>query len=160
MVQAVYPGSFDPLHNGHVDIIRRASRIYDRVTVAALNNPLKASQTFGLEQRLTIIEDTVSDLDNVEVELFEGLLVRYVETLGAQVIIKGLRSGTDFDYELQMAHLNRHIGNAIDTAFMMTAAQWSYVSSTRVKELARYGADVSGLVPAASLRALQGVKSD
>ncbi|CAN5847981.1 pantetheine-phosphate adenylyltransferase [soil metagenome] len=155
MVHAVYPGSFDPLHNGHADIIRRASSIYDRLTVAVLNNPMKDSKTFTVDERLAILEDVVRDMPNVNTEKFEGLLANYMEQLGARVIVKGLRAISDFEYELQMAHLNRQLNASLETTFIMTATRWSYVSSTRIKELAKYGADVKKLVPRATLKALQ-----
>ena len=156
MVHAVYPGSFDPLHNGHLDVVERISKIYDQVTVAVLDNPLKNTKTFTIDERLAIIKASTKNLENVRAEKFEGLLVNYVRSKEAQIVVKGLRSVFDFDYELQMAHLNRHVSGDIDTSFMMTSAHWSYVSSTRVKELATYGADISELVPPATLKALKG----
>ncbi len=155
MVHAVYPGSFDPLHNGHADIIRRASSIYDRLTVAVLHNPLKDAHLFNIDERLAILEDVIRDMPNVQADKFAGLLASYMDTVGARVIVKGLRAISDFEYELQMAHLNRQLNANIETTFIMTATRWSYVSSTRVKELAKYGADVKKLVPRATLRALQ-----
>lgn len=155
MVHAVYPGSFDPLHNGHLDVIERISKIYDKVTVAVLDNPLKNTKTFNIDERLTIIKSSIEGLENVRAEKFEGLLVSYVKSLNAQIVVKGLRSVFDFDYELQMAHLNRHVSGDIDTSFMMTSAHWSYVSSTRVKELITLGADISELVPPTTLEALK-----
>lgn len=157
MIHAVYPGSFDPLHNGHVDIIKRASRIFDHVTVAVLNNPLKDNKLFTIEERLDIIKATTRNMDNVSSEKFEGLLADYMRQLGANVIVKGLRAISDFEYELQMAHLNRQLNANVETTFIMTATRWSYVSSTRVKEIARYGAEVKKLVPKASLDALKKV---
>jgi pantetheine-phosphate adenylyltransferase len=154
MIHAVYPGSFDPLHNGHADLIQRAARIYDRLTVAVLNNPLKNDRAFSIEDRLAVIEETVGDMDNVSAERFEGLLADYMRRREANVIVKGLRAISDFEYELQMAHLNRQLNPDVETTFIMTATRWSYVSSTRVKELARYGADVAKLVPPATLRLL------
>lgn len=154
MVHAVYPGSFDPIHNGHLDIIRRASSIYDRLTVSVLNNPLKSNKLFTIEERVAIIRETVRDIPNVSVAKFEGLLVDYMHEVEARVIVKSLRAISDFEYELQMAHLNRQLNPNVETTFIMTATRWSYVSSTRVKEIAKYGADVSKLVPKASLEAL------
>ncbi len=155
MIHAVYPGSFDPMHNGHADVVRRASRIYDKLTVAVLDNPSKRDPLFTTDERIAILRETTADMANVTVDRFEGLLAEYMRTLGAAVIVKGLRAISDFEYELQMAHLNRNLNPDVETTFIMTATRWSYVSSTRVKELARYGADVSRLVPPATLRRLE-----
>ncbi len=156
MVHAVYPGSFDPLHNGHVDVIRRAGRIFEHLTVAVANNPHKSSQLFSVEERVSIIEEVIKDLPGVYVDSFDGLLADYMKQKRATVIVKGLRAISDFEYELQMAHLNRQLNPNVETTFIMTATRWSYVSSTRVKEIARFGADVSKLVPRVTLRMLQG----
>ncbi len=150
MIHAVYPGSFDPLHNGHVDVIRRAARIYDRLTVAVLDNPGKRDRMFDTEERLEILRETTEGMSKVDVASFDGLLAEYMRELGADVIVKGLRAISDFEYELQMAHLNRQLNPRAETTFVMTATRWSYLSSTRVKEIARYGADVSKLVPKAT----------
>ncbi len=155
MVHAVYPGSFDPLHNGHVDIIRRAARIYERLTIAVLHNPLKDGHLFSAAERVDIIRETIKDMPGIDVDAFDGLLADYLRRLEATVIVKGLRAISDFEYELQMAHLNRQLNPEVETTFIMTATRWSYVSSTRVKEIARYGADVSKLVPRPTLRRLQ-----
>ncbi len=155
MIHAVYPGSFDPIHNGHVDVIRRAARIYDRLTVAVADNPLKPDASFSIGERLEILTEVIHGLPNVQAERFEGLLAEYMRQAEANVIVKGLRAISDFEVELQMAHLNRQLNPEVETTFVMTATRWSYVSSTRVKELVRYGADVSKLVPAATLRRLE-----
>ena len=154
MVHAVYPGSFDPLHNGHLDIIYRASKIYDHLTVAVLNNSLK-KQLFSIEERLTLVQAATKDMSNVSTDQFEGLLANYLTQKKANVIVRGLRAISDFEYELQMAHLNRQLNSEAETTFIMTAARWSFLSSTNIKELAYYSGDVSKLVPNATLEALK-----
>lgn len=155
----VYPGSFDPLHNGHFDVITRASKLFDRVTVAVLENPSKRSSwLFTPEERVKIIQETAKlyKLNNVNADTFKGLLVDYMKQHGSKVIVKGLRAVSDYESELQMAHLNRQYGNHPETLFIMAATRWSYVSSTMVKEIARYGGDVSKLVPPPTTEALKG----
>lgn len=154
MKRAVYPGSFDPLHNGHLDIIRRGSRICDRLTVAVLDNPLKSSKLFAPEVRVQLIREATADLKNVEVETFSGLLTDYARANEIHIIVKSLRNAPDFEYEAQMAQLNRTLYPDAETLFLLAAPEWSFVSSTRVRELTGLGADVSGLVPAATLNAL------
>lgn len=154
MVHAVYPGSFDPMHNGHVDVIRRANRLFERLTVAVIHNPLKTNGLFDLEERVAIARETVAGMERVEVATFDGLLVAFMREVRANVIVKGLRAISDFEYELQMAHLNRQMNPEVETLFVMTATRWSYVSSTRVREIAMLGADVTKLVPPATLRRL------
>lgn len=156
-MHVVYPGSFDPLHNGHLDVIRRASRLFERVTVAVLENPSKrGQQLFSAEERVHIIRDAVAqaNLSNVQVHTFQGLLVDFLKSLEAKVIVKGLRAVSDYEYELQMAHLNRQYPPHPETLFIMAATRWSFISSTMVKEIARYGGDVSEMVPPATLEAL------
>ncbi|MGH2678311.1 MAG: pantetheine-phosphate adenylyltransferase [Actinomycetota bacterium] len=142
---ALCPGTYDPVTNGHLDIVRRAASLFDRVVMAVIENPAKAT-LFEVEERVTMLRDTVGDLDGVEVDSFSGLLVDYARQKGAGVIVKGLRAVSDFDYELQMAQMNRHLAE-VETVFVPTSAKWSYLSSSLVKEVARYGGDVSGLVP-------------
>jgi pantetheine-phosphate adenylyltransferase len=139
--------------NGHLDIVRRAASLFDRVVMAVIENPAKAP-LFEVEERVTMLRDAVGDLDGVEVDSFSGLLVDYARTKGAGMIVKGLRAVSDFDYELQMAQMNRHLAE-VETVFVPTSAKWSYLSSSLVKEVARYGGDVSGLVPEQVVRRLK-----
>jgi pantetheine-phosphate adenylyltransferase len=142
---AVCPGTFDPVTYGHLDIIERASRVFERLVVAVLDNPRK-DPLFTVEERLGILKEATSHLDNVELDSFEGLLVEYAKGLGVDVIAKGLRAVSDFDYELQMAQMNARL-TGVETFFMHTSPKWSYLSSSLVKEVAQYGGDVTGLVP-------------
>jgi pantetheine-phosphate adenylyltransferase len=143
---AVCPGSFDPLTMGHVDIIERASRLFDQVIVAVLVNMEKAP-LFSIEERVDIIRDVFADRPNVSADTFEGLLVEYVQARGASVIIRGLRAVSDFEYEFQMALMNRHQAPGIETTFMMPAEQYTYISSRLIKEVFALGGRVHGLVP-------------
>jgi pantetheine-phosphate adenylyltransferase len=143
-VTALCPGTFDPVTNGHLDIVRRAARLFDRVVVAVLENPSK-DPLFPVGERVEMLREATDGLGNVEVDSFSGLLVDYARATGAGVIVKGLRA-TDFDYELQMAQMNRHLSE-VDTCFVATSPEWSYLSSSLVKEVARFGGDVSELVP-------------
>lgn len=143
---AVYPGSFDPITNGHLDIIERASRIFDKVVVGVLNNKNK-NPRFTADERVMLIEKVTADLENVQVASFDGLLVDFARTYGANVIIKGLRTVNDFEYEFQMALLNKTLDNECETMFMMTNSKYSYISSSMVNELASYKGDLAGLVP-------------
>jgi pantetheine-phosphate adenylyltransferase len=145
-VTALCPGTFDPVTNGHVDIIERAAQQFDRVVVAALENPGK-QPLFGVEERVAMLKEATADLRGVEIAAFSGLLVEYAKRIGAKAIVKGLRAVTDFEYEIQMAQMNRRLGG-VETFFMTTAPTWSYLSSSLVREVARFGGDVSGLVPA------------
>lgn len=144
---AVYPGSFDPITNGHRDIIERASRVFDKVVVGVLRNKSKKPK-FSAEERVSLIQLVTGHLDNVEVAAFDGLLVDFAKAHGASVIIKGLRTVNDFEYEFQMALLNKALDSECETMFMMTNSQYSYISSSMVNELAGYKGDLSGLVPA------------
>jgi pantetheine-phosphate adenylyltransferase len=142
---ALCPGMFDPVTNGHLDIVKRASRLFERVVVAVVENPAK-EPLFAPEERVTMLKEATSDLANVEVESFSGLLVDYAARRDAKIIVKGLRAVSDFDYELQMAQMNNHLAG-VETCFVPTSPKWSYLSSSLVKEIAGYGADVRGLVP-------------
>ena len=150
---ALCPGTYDPVTNGHLDIVRRAAGRFDRVVMAVIENPEKAP-LFEVAERVEMLREAVVDLDNVEVDSFTGLLVDYARAKGAGVIVKGLRAVSDFDYELQMAQMNRHLAE-VETFFVPTSAKWSYLSSSLVKEVARYGGDVSSLVPEHVLRRLK-----
>lgn len=143
---ALYPGSFDPLTNGHVDIIRRGARLFDRIIVAVLVNPEK-SPLFTAAERVEIAREALADLSNVEVDTFDGLLVDYARRRRASVIVRGLRAVSDFEYELQMALMNRRLNPDVETVFMMPAEPYTYVSSRLVKEVVALGGSVEGLVP-------------
>ena len=143
---AVYPGSFDPLTNGHLDVIRRASKVFDRLIVAVLTNSVK-NPSFSAQERMEMIESAARDLENVEVCTFSGLLVELCRQKGARMIVKGLRVVSDFEYEFQMALTNRLLDDEIDTLFLTPKADNMYLSSSIVKEIARYGGDISKLVP-------------
>ena len=143
---AVCPGTFDPVTNGHLDIISRAAGSFDAVVVAVLENPSKAA-LFSTEERVAMLKEAVSDLANVEVDSFSGLLVDFAARREVRIVVKGLRAVTDFDVELQMAQMNRTM-SGLETFFVATSPQWSYLSSSLIKEVARFGGDVSGLVPA------------
>jgi pantetheine-phosphate adenylyltransferase len=143
---AVYPGSFDPLTNGHVDIISRGARLFDRIVVSILVNAEKLP-LFSMDERVEIAREVFKTLPNVEVDTFDGLLVDYVERRGAQVIVRGLRAVSDFEFEFQMALMNRRLRPAIETVFMMPAEQYSYISSRLIKEVFALGGRVHGLVP-------------
>jgi pantetheine-phosphate adenylyltransferase len=151
---AVYPGTFDPVTNGHLDIITRGGRLFDRIIVAILRNPDK-EPLFPLEERLAILRTVVGRIPNAGVESFDGLLVDYARARGAQAIVRGLRALSDFEYEYQMALMNRRLGPDIEMVYMMPSEAYSYVSSRLVKEVARLGGDVSGLVPREVVEALQ-----
>ncbi|HWC31830.1 MAG TPA: pantetheine-phosphate adenylyltransferase [Actinomycetota bacterium] len=143
---ALCPGTFDPVTNGHLDIVGRAARLFDRVVVAVVENPAKQPM-FPVEERMPMLKEAMGDMRSVEVDSFAGLLVDYARTREVDAIVKGLRAVTDFDYELQMAQMNRHL-SGVETCFVPTSPEWSYLSSSLVREVARYGGDVSRLVPA------------
>ena len=143
---AVYPGSFDPLTNGHVDIIERGAKLFDRIVVAVLVN-LDKTPLFTAEERAEIARQVFRDHPNVEVETFDGLLVDYAARRGADVIVRGLRAISDFEFELQMALMNRRLSEAIETVFMMPAARYTYLSSRLAKEVFALGGSITGLVP-------------
>src|SRR5262249_7608443 len=143
---AVYPGSFDPLTNGHVDIILRGARLFDRIIVAILVNAEK-SPLFSMHERVDIAREVFKDQPNVEVDTFDGLLVDYVERRHAHVIVRGLRAVSDFEFEFQMALMNQRLNSKIETVFMMPAERYTYISSRLIKEVFKLGGRVNGLVP-------------
>ena len=143
---ALCPGSFDPVTLGHLDIIERTTRHFDEVIVAVIRNPQKSQSLFTLEERQEMLHEVTSHLDNIEIDFFKGLLVDFAKDKGAQAIVKGLRAVSDFDYELQMAQMNQRL-SGIDTFFISTSPQHSFLSSSLVREVARFGGDVSSMVP-------------
>lgn len=143
---AVYPGSFDPVTNGHLDIIRRSAQLYDHVVVAVLNNSAK-HPLFTAQERVEMIQRVTADIPNVSAEAFSGLLIDFVTSKQAKVVIKGLRAVSDFEYEFQMALLNKKLSGDVESLFMVTNSQYSYISSSIIKEVASLGGCLDGLVP-------------
>ncbi len=143
---AVYPGSFDPVTFGHLDIIRRASKMFDRLVVVVMVNP-KKQYSFTPSERVRLIKAVTADLDNVEVEYYDGLLADFAKTKNAGVIVKGLRAMSDFEYEFQMALANKKLNPEVETVFLTTAAENMYLSSSMVKQIASMGGDIKGFVP-------------
>jgi pantetheine-phosphate adenylyltransferase len=143
---ALCPGSFDPVTLGHLDIIERTSRHFDEVIVAVIRNPQKTQSLFGLEDRQQMLKEATQHLENIRIEFFKGLLVDFARDHGVNAIVKGLRAVSDFDQELQMAQMNQRL-SGIDTFFLSTSPQHSFLSSSLVREVARFGGDVSGMVP-------------
>jgi pantetheine-phosphate adenylyltransferase len=147
MAKALYPGSFDPVTYGHIDVIRRASSLFDSLTVAVLNNGAK-SPLFSVDERVNMLQGVCRDIPDVRVDSFSGLTADYVTANGYDVIIRGLRAVTDFEYELQMAQTNRKLAKMkVDTMFLTTDLRYAYLSSSTVKEVASFGGDISGFVP-------------
>jgi pantetheine-phosphate adenylyltransferase len=144
---AIYPGSFDPITNGHLDLIERGSRLFDKLIVAVLHNQTK-QPLFSMEERMDMLREVVGTMSNVEVDCFDGLLVNYADRRGARVILRGIRAISDYEYELQMALTNRRLLQRIETVFLMAGEANSFVSSRLVKEVAGLGGDISGFVPA------------
>jgi pantetheine-phosphate adenylyltransferase len=151
---AVYPGTFDPITNGHVDIIKRALRLFDRVIIVIAINALK-TPLFTIEERIEMINQCFTGSDRVEVDTTTGLLVDFAMSRGACAIVRGLRAVSDFDYEFQLALMNRKLQRRVETVFLMTGFRWIYISSSIIKDAARHGGDVSGVVPAHVKAALQ-----
>ena len=143
---AIYPGSFDPITNGHLDIITRGAKVYDKLIVAVLVN-MDKNCLFSIEERVDLIKRVTKNLENVEVLSFDGLLVDFAKMHNSKVILKGLRTMSDFEYEFQMALMNSKLDSNIETVFMMTSSEFSYVSSSSVKQVAKFGGNINGLVP-------------
>jgi pantetheine-phosphate adenylyltransferase len=143
---AVYPGTFDPVTNGHIDLVERSLRIFDEVIIAIAENP-KKMPLFPLDERISLFKSVTTNFNHIIIEGFDGLLVDYVKTKKAVAIIRGLRAISDFEYEMQMALMNRRLNNNIETVFMMPNEAYSFITSTIVKEAASYGGDISSLVP-------------
>ena len=150
----VYPGTFDPLHNGHLDIILRSRHLFDELIVAVLRNTSKKDFLFSVEQRVEIIGDVLSELPECRVESFSGLLVDFLEQKGARTIVRGLRAVSDFESEFQMALMNRHLDSRVETIFLTPKEEYSYLSSRLVKEVYLLGGDCEGLLPEKVLRQL------
>lgn len=154
MRTVIYPGSFDPFTNGHLDIVHRAAKLFDHVIVAVARNEGKGP-LFSLEERLALVRDSVKDQPNISADTFDGLLVDYVEQRGGQAVIRGLRAVSDFEFEFQLALMNRKLNERVETIFMMPKDTYTFLSSRIVKEIARLGGDVSSFVPARVVNALR-----
>ena len=153
MRRAIYPGSFDPITNGHLDVIERARKLFDEVVVAVAHNDEK-QPLFSLKERLDLLGETAGKIDNVKIAEFEGLLVEFARREQAGVVIRGLRAISDFEFEFQMALMNRKLDPAVETIFLMPKEEYTYLSSRIVKEIARLGGDISGFVPVCVAKAL------
>jgi pantetheine-phosphate adenylyltransferase len=149
VITAIYPGTYDPVTNGHVDVITRAAQIFDRVVVGVVGNPQHKQPMFTLDERVAFLRDALEPLENVEVEVFSELVVDFAHKWDAKVIVKGLRVISDFEWEFQMNQLNRHLAPEIETVYVMASPQVSFVSSSGVKEIASFGGNVDELVPEA-----------
>lgn len=146
MLRAIYPGSFDPVTKGHIDIIERAAKIADELIVGVLQNKAK-TPLFSVEERVTMLNEVTKNMKNVKIVAFEGLLIDFAQQMDAKVIVRGLRAITDFEYELQMSQTNRKLNSDVETIFLTTSLDYSYLSSTTVKEVASFGGDISQFVP-------------
>jgi pantetheine-phosphate adenylyltransferase len=155
MRRAIYPGSFDPVTNGHLDVIERGRKLFDEVVVAVANNDEK-QPLFSLEERLVLLRETAGKIDNVRIAEFSGLLVEFARAENAGAVIRGLRAVSDFEFEFQMALMNRKLDTAVETIFLMPKEEYTYLSSRIVKEIARLGGEVSSFVPPCVVKALSG----
>jgi pantetheine-phosphate adenylyltransferase len=154
-ITAICPGSYDPVTNGHLDIIRRAAMIFDRLVVGVVREPQHKSFMFSVEERVEFLADALAGADNVEVEVFSELVVDFARRWGAKTMVKGLRAISDFEWEFQMHHLNRRLAPDIETMYLIANSEYSFVSSSGVKEIAAFGGNVDGLVPAPVARRFQ-----
>lgn len=150
-VKALYPGTFDPLTNGHIDLIQRGAKLFHHLTVAILNNPAKAP-LFSVDERVEMLEEATCSLENVSVATFDGLMVDFARQQGATAVLRGIRAISDYEYEFQMALMNRRLAPEIETVFLQPAGRYSFVSSRMLKEVCSFGGDVSGLVPPSVLK--------
>ncbi len=154
-VKALYPGTFDPPTNGHVDLIQRGAKIFDHLTVAILINPVK-NPLFTVEERVEMLKEATRSLGNVSIATFDGLMVDFAKRVGASAVLRGIRAISDYEHEFQMALMNRRLAPEIETVFLQPAGRYSFVSSRMVKEVVSFGGDVSGLVPPNVLKRLRG----
>lgn len=143
---AIYPGSFDPVTNGHIDIAKRGLKLFDKIIVAILHNPGKQS-LFTIQERLEMLKESMSGIDHIEFDTFNGLLVDYAQRRKAQAVLRGMRAVSDFEYEFQLALMNRKLNREVETVFLMTGLRWIFTSSSIIKEAARFGGDISDMVP-------------
>jgi pantetheine-phosphate adenylyltransferase len=155
VITAIYPGTYDPVTNGHVDVIRRAAGIFDRVVVGVVGTPTHKQPTFSVDERVAFLRDALTDLDNVEVDVFKELVVEFARKWDAKVIVKGLRVISDFEWEFQMNQLNRTLAPDIETVYVMASPEVSFVSSSGVKEIAAFGGKIDELVPEAVAKRLR-----
>ena len=153
MIKAIYPGSFDPITNGHIDVIKRASRIFDQVIIAVSQNVNKKS-FLSEQEKIEAINLSLEDLKNVEVIAFDSLLVDFAKKINAQIILRGLRAVSDFEYEFQLAGMNKHLNNSIETIFLTPSEEYANISSSLIKEIYQYGGDISGFVPECVIKIL------
>ncbi len=153
--KALYPGTFDPPTNGHIDLIQRGARLFEHLTVAILNNPVK-NPLFTVEERVTMLRESTSALENVSVATFDGMMVDFARELGATAVLRGIRAISDYEHEFQMALMNRRLAPDVETVFLQPAGRYSFVSSRMVKEVVSFGGDVAGLVPPNVLTRLRG----
>ena len=154
-VRAIYPGTFDPPTNGHLDLIARGAKLFDHLTVAILRNPVK-NALFTVEERVEMLKEATSSLDNVSVASFDGLTVDFARQLGAKALLRGIRAISDYEHEFQMALMNRRLAPEIETVFLQPAGRYSFISSRMLKEVFSFGGDVTGLVPPNVLKRLRG----